>query len=90
MVVFAGIAVLCLGALLVRYLREKKCHSECAQCPSEPGPDTLKITVSYCPGLNNVGGTSVSKTSENILQKLHETFVDNDVSLPRMLDVDSS
>ena len=80
MVVFAGIAVLCLGALIVRYFREKKCHYECPNCPSEPSPDTLKITVSYCPGSNNVGGVSVNKISENTLQQLHEKFVNNDVS----------
>lgn len=79
MVVFAGIAVLCLGALIVRYFREKKCHSECPQCPSEPSPDTLKIIVSYCPGLNNVGGVSVSQISQTAIQELHKTLVNNKV-----------
>ena len=81
MVIFAGIAALCLGTLIVRYLREKKCHSECPNCPSEPSPATLKITVSYCPGsVENVSEVSINKISENALQQLHEKFVDNDVS----------
>lgn len=83
MVVFAGIAVLCLGALIVRYLREKKCHSECPPCPSGPSPDMLKISVSYCPGLNDVGGSyisQISQISQNVIQELHNTFVGNCVS----------
>ena len=85
MVVFAGIAVLCLGALIVRYLREKKCHSsECPQHGSgEPGPNTLKITVNYCPQLNNdsSGLPSVSTISEHVMQDMHKAFVNDKVSL---------
>ena len=74
MVVFAGIAVLCLGALVMRYLRRKKCD----QCPSEPSPDTLKITVSYCP--NDVSDSGSTSVGDNIIQDMHDKFVDNDVS----------
>lgn len=84
MVVFAGIAVLCLGALIVRYLRERKYQpGECPQLAigsGEPGPDTLKITVDYCQPVNNVGA-SASKIGQDVMDALHKAFVNNPVSL---------
>ena len=45
MVICAGIAILCLGALIIRHLR---CGNKCDPCP--PGPDTLMITLEYWAG----------------------------------------
>ena len=80
MVVFAGIAVLCLGALAMRYLHRWKCDH---QCSGEPSPDTLKIIVSYYPGLTSTDNAStgaISRISQNTIQALHSKFKENAVS----------
>ena len=78
MVVFVGIAVLCLGALIARYLREKKCQS--SECPQrEPDPDTLMITVSYYPP-PGAPPSQASQISEDVIQELHIAFVKSQVS----------
>ena len=91
MVVFIGIAVLCLGALIARYLREKKCQSgECPQPdPGEPDPDTLMITVSYYPP-PGAPPSQASQISEDVIQELHNAFVKSQVSVYTsiMLDQD--
>jgi hypothetical protein len=84
MVVFVGIAVLCLGALIARYLREKRCQScECPQPDTgEPGPDTLKITVSYYP-LSSAPWSQphASQIGEHIIQALHDKYGKDGVSV---------
>jgi hypothetical protein len=82
MVVFVGIAVLYLGALIARYLREKKCQSsECPQPDSgEPGPDTLKITVSYYP-LPDAPRSKASQIGQDVIKALHDKYGKNKVSV---------
>ena len=86
MVVFVGIAVLCLGAVIARYLREKKCQS--GECPQpEPGPDTLKITVSYYPP-PGAPASQASQISEEVIQELHTAFVKSIVSVYTLIMLD--